>query len=167
MSYTIALVFFIALICPLIQNVGITILLARGQQRFRSIVYLGIAVVSLICQILVTPGYGAVGCAVVIGLTLFVGQWVVMNIYYKSRQRIDICEFWREIGKMAICPIILTGLSYWLAERIDLNSWLSIGIAGFAFCIVYISAFFCFSMNKYEQETTLAPLRVIGKRLGL
>lgn len=167
MSYTIALIFFVALICPLIQNVGYTILLARGQQKFRSIVYLGIAFVSLICQILVTPRYGAVGCAIVIGLTLVIGQWVVMNIYYKVRQRIDIIEFWREIGKMAICPIILTVLAYWLVVRIEFNSWISIGIAGFTFCIIYIFVFFCFSMNRYERETTLAPLRVIGKRFGL
>lgn len=167
MSYTIALIFFIALICPLIQNVGYTILLARGQQKFRSIVYLGIAVVSLVCQILVTPRYGAVGCALVIGLTLFIGQWVIMNIYYKVRQHIDIRKFWQEIGKMAIFPICLTSLAFWLAQRVEINNWVSIGIAGFAFIIIYISTFYCFSMNQYERETTLTPLKAIRQRLGL
>lgn len=167
MSYTIALIFFIALICPLIQNVGYTILLARGQQKFRSIVYLGIAVISLVCQILVTPRYGALGCALVIGLTLFIGQWVIMNIYYKVRQHIDIRKFWQEIGKMAIFPICLTSLAFWLAQRVEINNWVSIGIAGFAFIIIYIFTFYCFSMNQYERETLLTPLKAIRQRLGL
>ena len=46
-AYTIALLFFIPLTIPLIQNMGIIILQARNQMKFRCLLYLGISVASL------------------------------------------------------------------------------------------------------------------------
>ena len=43
-AYTIALLFFIVLTIPMIQNLGTTILQARNQMKFRALVYLGIGV---------------------------------------------------------------------------------------------------------------------------
>ena len=49
-SYVITLLFFISLYIPLIQNLGITILQARNQMKFRSILYIIIASLSLVFQ---------------------------------------------------------------------------------------------------------------------
>ncbi len=46
-AYTIALILFVPITVPLIQNLGFTILQARGQLKFRSLSYLVIALVSL------------------------------------------------------------------------------------------------------------------------
>ena len=58
-AYPIATIFLTALLIPLIQNVGITILQARNQMRFRSLLYVSIAIVTLGAQILLAPDYGA------------------------------------------------------------------------------------------------------------
>ena len=50
-AYIIALLFFVPLTVPLIQNLGITILQARNQMKFRSLLYLVISLVSLGAQI--------------------------------------------------------------------------------------------------------------------
>ena len=50
-SYWIALCFFVPLTVPLIQNLGITILQARNQMRFRSTLYVIIALLSLCISI--------------------------------------------------------------------------------------------------------------------
>lgn len=165
-SYLITTIFFVALLCPLIQNVGISILLARGQQKFRSLTYLGIALVSLAGQVWVTPKYGAVGCACVIGLTLFAGQWIVMNIYYQTRQHLNIISFWRQISTMAIIPLILTGIGYCLTTRIELDSWtrLSAGVA--LYLVVYLPIFWIFSMNSYERTSLASPLKSLFNRLS-
>ena len=165
-SYIITSIFYVALICPLIQNVGITILLARGQQKFRSLTYLAIALVSLAGQVWVTPKYGAVGCACVIGLTLFAGQWVVMNIYYQTRQRLDIVSFWRHIIYMAIVPIIITAAGYYLTTRVELDSWLRLAVGILLFLAVYLPAFWLFSMNSYERTSLLSPVRSLINRLS-
>ena len=50
-SYHIALAFFIPLLIPLIQNLGITILQARNELRFRAVLYLALASVAIITRI--------------------------------------------------------------------------------------------------------------------
>ncbi|MCM1066447.1 MAG: oligosaccharide flippase family protein [Muribaculaceae bacterium] len=164
-TYTISLIFFSALICPLIQNVGITILLARGQQKFRSLTYLAIAAVSLVFQILVTPRYGAIGCAAVIGLTLFLGQWLVMNIYYATRQHLDVVRFWLEIGRMSIVPVALSIVGYYIVNHFNISSWWSIGAAILVFTTAYLPLFYLFSMNKYERDTIIVPCKALVDRI--
>lgn len=164
-TYFITFIFFAALICPLIQNVGITILLARGQQKFRSLTYLAIAIVSLVAQILVTPKYGAIGCAWVIAITLFIGQWVVMNIYYSINQRIAIGLFWKQIMRMAVVPLIATILGYYLMNQVTQNSWLTLFCHIFIFLMVYLPAFWIFSMNNYERLAILNPIRSLIARV--
>lgn len=156
-SYFIALIFFTALICPLIQNVGISILQARGQQKFRSMCYFFIAVVSLAAQIWLGRSWGAIGCAVAIGITLFVGQWVIMNIYYAKRQHLAIVEFWREIGRMAIIPILFATIGIIARYFVDITSWGMLGGGIVVFTVLYIPAFYRFSLNTYERGLFRAP----------
>ncbi len=94
-AYIIALLFFIPLIVPLIQNLGITILQARNQLRFRSLLYIIIALCSLGLQIPLAKHYGGIGCAVAIASALTIGQILVMNIYYHRNQGINILSFWK------------------------------------------------------------------------
>lgn len=158
-SYAIAVIFFATLLCPLIQNVGITILLARGQQKFRSLVYLGIAVVSLVGQIIITPRYGALGCATVIGLTLVAGQWVVMNIYYATRQRLDISRFWKEIASMSPVPVALTVFGTILMRHAGIDTWMNLSMTVALFLIVYVPLFYALGMNRYEREVVMSSLK--------
>lgn len=157
-SYVIAVIFFLLLICPLIQNVGITILLARGEQKFRSLVYLAIAICSLAGQILISPHFGAVGCAAVIGLTLFVGQWLIMNIYYQVKQRLSILRFWKQIIAMSRVPIVLSCFGIFLCQFFKIDSWFTLSIAILIFLSVYCPLFYLFSMNKYERSQITIPV---------
>lgn len=151
-SYVITLMFFMVLLCPLIQNVGITILLARGQMKFRSLSYLCIAAVSLGAQIILAGSYGAVGCAWGVVGALFLGQWLVMNIYYRSRQHIAIGSFWRQIGRMAIAPLIVTLTAAALASLCEIDTWLRLAVAVFLFLCLYFPVFWMFSMGEYEKS---------------
>lgn len=160
-SFWITLIFFVALFVPLIQNTGITILQARNQMKFRSILYCAISVVSLGFQILLAKKYGAVGCAWAIGGALILGQGIIMNIYYRAKQHLAIGKFWKEIVKMLACPIILTVLAIYGFSFINLTEikWLAIGIIGFT--VVYLPLFWIFSMNAYERQLLLSPVKKI------
>ena len=73
-AFVVTLLFFIGLTIPLIQNMGITILEARNQMRFRSLLYVGIAIISLSLQIALASKYGIVGCAIAITGALLLGH---------------------------------------------------------------------------------------------
>lgn len=162
--YTITLMFFVSLLIPLVQNLGITILQARNQMRFRSILYIVMAVISLGAQVVLSKEYGGIGCAIAVSGALLLGQGLIMNIYYNKKQDLDVLKFWKEIIKMSIMPIILVVVSMYLLRNVELDSWVKLGSAIVLFAIIYIPLFFRFSMNSYERDLFIAPIKKIIKR---
>ena len=164
-AYAITLLFFISLAIPLIQNLGITILQARNQMKFRSLLYIVIALISLAFQIVLAKQYGGLGCAIAIAGALLLGQGLIMNIYYHTKQGLDILSFWLEILKMSIVPIVVGVVSVYLLRNTTLDNWFSLGFAIGIFAIVYIPLFFCFSMNQSERDLFVKPIRNIIRRI--
>lgn len=164
-AYIISLLFFIPLTVPLIQNLGITILQARNEMKFRSVLYIIIALVSLAMQIVLTRFFGGIGCAMGVSGALVVGQILIMNVYYRRRQELDIKTFWKEISKMSIIPIVLIFSSMLVIRHFfALDSWgkLILGIA--AFSLVYIPLFFRFSMTDDERNLFISMFHKIFAR---
>ena len=161
-AYIISLLFFIPLTVPLIQNLGITILQARNEMKFRSVLYIIIALFSLAMQIVLTRYFGGIGCAMGVSGALVVGQILIMNVYYRRRQDLDIKTFWKEISKMSIIPIVLIFSSMLVIRHFfALDSWgkLILGIA--AFSLVYIPLFFRFSMTDDERNLFISMFHKI------
>lgn len=163
MSYIIALIFFVALFVPLIQNTGITILQARNQMKFRSMVYLAISIVSLAFQIILAKSIGALGCALAVGIALVIGQGFIMNFYYQRAQGIDIKRFWGEIGKMMTAPILVTVPWCLMSYIVNFSNPVYL-IAGIAlYTLMFIPITWKFSMNGYERQLIGRPLsRIIA-----
>lgn len=163
-AYLMTLLFFISLLPPLIQNLGITILQARNQMKFRSLLYIVIAIISLFIQIILANKYGGLGCAIAVSGALLLGQGVIMNIYYHNKQSLDTLSFWFEILKMSIVPIILCAISIYLIRNTVLDNWFSLGMAISAFTFVYIPLFFYISLNQYERDMFIKPIKKVIKR---
>lgn len=158
-AYIITLLFFVSLTIPLIQNLGITILQARNQMKFRSLLYIVIASISLVFQIVLAQEYEGLGCAIAIAGALFLGQGLIMNVYYHKKQGLDIWTFWKEIMKMSIVPIVVGVGSMCLLHNISFSNWFELGIAITIFALIYIPVFFRFSMNQSERDLFVRPLR--------
>jgi O-antigen/teichoic acid export membrane protein len=162
--YVIALLLFVPLTIPLIQNLGITILQARNQIRFRALLYIAIALFSLGLQLVLVKKYGGIGSAFAIAISLVIGHVIGMNIYYFKKQHIDIPAFWKEIGKMAIIPFIIGSGSYFILKFYETNTFLKLGAGITLFSIVYIPLFWFFGMNQTERDLMLVPLnRILSK----
>lgn len=164
-AYIISLLFFISLLIPLIQNLGITILQARNQMKFRSLLYIVIAFVALIMQIILAKKWSGVGCAVAISAALLTGQGLIMNIYYARKQGLDIMTFWKEIVRMSRVPIILVLGAVLILKDVVIASWGTLIFAIIVFCFVYIPLFWIFSMNQYERELLLVPVKAFVSKI--
>ena len=150
--YIIAILFFSSLLIPLIQNLGVTILQARNQMKFRSLLYIAIALVALILQIVFARKWGGIGCAIAISGALLLGQGLIMNIYYARKQRLDIVKFWKEIGKMSFAPVVMTAIALFMTDLVSIDSWLCLILGILFFCIIYLYVFYTISMNIYEKK---------------
>lgn len=163
-AYIIAMLFFVPLTVPLIQNLGVTILQARNQMKFRSLLYLVISLVSLSAQVPLSKYYGGIGCACAIAGSLVLGQILVMNVYYQVKQKIDIVRFWIEIIKMSIIPGVLTVLTYYVLLQYALDTVVKLVVGIVLYLVVYLPLFFTLSMNSYERDLILKPIKKILKR---
>ena len=163
-AYIITCLFFISLYIPLIQNLGITILQARNQMKFRSLLYIVIAAVALILQYYFAQLWGGIGCAIAIAGALFIGQGIIMNVYYRIKQGIDIKRFWQEITKMNIAPAIMSILYSFFLQKYSIDNFgvLVLWICIYAF--LYIAVLYKMSMNEYERTLFMEPIKKIFKR---
>ena len=164
-AYIICVLFFASLLIPLIQNLGITILQARNQMKFRSLLYIVIALVALVLQIVLAKQYGGIGCAISIASALLLGQGLIMNIYYYLKQGLDILAFWHEILKMSVVPLIMCIISKYLLRNTLLDNWFYLGIAIGVFIVIYIPLFFHFSLNQSERDLFIKPIKSLICRI--
>ena len=161
-AYYVTLLFFICLTVPLIQNLGITILQARNQMKFRSLLYVFIALASIGISIPLAKIYGVFGYAIGTSIALIFGQVLIMNIYYQKKIKLDIISFWKEIASMSIVPIILCVLMWIVINSLpEITSVSGLILAIVLFSLVYIPCFWKKSMNKYERQLFSNSLKKI------
>lgn len=163
-AYVITILFFVSLLIPLIQNLGVTVLQARNQMKFRSILYIVISLIALILQVVFTKKWGGIGCAIAISGALLLGQGLIMNIYYSRKQGLDIAGFWKEISKMSITPILLVLCFITFFKYVILDSWIKLIVAILIYSVMYILLFWKICMNQYEKNLLQVTLRRLAER---
>lgn len=163
--FYIALIFFISTLVPLIQNTAISILQARNQQKYRSLMLVLVGALSLVVQIILSKTFGAIGCAIAVGLANIVGQGIILNCYYHKKQRLDIIKFWREIGEMSVVPIIVASAGYLLIGKLNIDSWWMFIFSVGCIMLIYIPLFWKFGMNDSERSLILKPIHGITSKI--
>lgn len=166
-AYYLTLMFFVPLTVPLIQNLGILILQARNQMKFRSMLYIVIALCSLGLSIYLAQIYGGYGCAFATGMALLIGQGLIMNIYYQKKQRINIKGFWWEILKMSIVPAVFIVVGLYALNHFEPSNMTVLDFVKYLilYTVLYIPLFLIFSINKEEKDLLLYPVLLIIRRL--
>lgn len=166
-SYYIALVVMVPLTIPLIQNLGITILQAKNMHRFRSNLYIVIAVLNVIISIPLAYKLGGFGCALASGLCFFIGNGLIVNIYYYNKLNIDIPEFWKNIAVMSIPVVLSLLISSYLGTFILGSGIVMIIIKGLIFATIFIPLMWIMGMNEYEKNLVSKPIKKIGIKLNI
>lgn len=169
-AYTIGLLLIIPVTIPLFQNIGIEIQKAKNMHQFRSLVYFFIAIANIIVSIPLTKLYGGVGAALGTGISLLLGNVMVMNWYYYYRVGLNMKYFWHQIVKLGpalLLPMVAGLLFRSLVNLFDLVTFIVSGLIYVAF--YFISVWF-FGLNEYEKELFKRPMvKFVGnikKRYG-
>lgn len=162
--YAICLIFFFTTLIPLIQNTGIIILQARNEQKFRSLMLLIVGALSLFLQVFLSKIYGAVGCAIAVGLANIVGQGIILNYYYHMVQHLEIITFWKEIVKMMIMPSVLTAVCLHVIQYIEIGSFVQLLFWIAIYICLFIPLCFRFSLNGDERRLFCEPIKKLINR---
>lgn len=163
-AYWIAILTMFPLCIPLIENTGLSIVIAQNKHKFRSIVYLIIAVLNVVSTYFVVPYLGGIGAALCSCIAYLVGQGVIMNIYYYRVTKINIPLFWKNIGRMSIVPGSMLLLGIIMNKKIILNRWSLFLISVVIYSLIYCVIMYKFVLNHYEKDIVRKPLLVIKRR---
>ncbi len=156
-SYYVALLLILPATAPLIQNLGIEIQRAANKHHFRSIVYLGMALLNLIMTIYLCQIYGSIGAAIGTAISLIVANGLIMNIYYYKKVGINIPLFWKNILRITIgmIPAFLFGI--FIMQFIHINNLWSLLLWMVVYVVIYSIVVWAMSMNEFEKNLVRMP----------
>lgn len=158
LAYWVAILTMFPLCIPLIQNTGLSIVVAQNKHRFRSIVYLIIAIANIISTYLLVPYFGVIGAALCSCISYLIGQGLVMNIYYYKVTGINIPLFWLEIIKMSSVPVIMMIIGGILCDFYTPTNWWTFLMGVIVFSLIYILLMYTFILNDYEKDIFRIPM---------
>lgn len=164
-AYYIGLLTMIPLAIPLIQNIAFATIVAQNKHRFRSIVYAVIAVANVVSTYLLIPQYGIMGAAVCTAVAFLAGNGIIMNVYYYKVTKLDIPNFWLNILKMSVVPVLLGGGTICFMNIIlPIISIQMFMIYVIVFSLVFMTFSWLYSMNAYEKSIFKDLFFKIAKR---
>ncbi len=165
-AYWVAVLMMVPNMIPLVQSVCLNIIVAQNKHRFRSLVYLGIAIANVIgTWFLMRTPLGIVGAALMTGAALMIGQGFIMNWYYWKKTGLEIRRFWKEVGKLYIIPICMCVAALLLSGWINFYN-VPIMLTGIAvYTLIYCALNWHFTMNTYEKNLFLEPVQKIAAKI--
>lgn len=151
-SYIIACILMLPLTIPLIQNVGLNIIQAKNQYKFRVIVLFIFSIFNLIISIFLSKLYGGIGAAIGTSLSIICGQIIFMNIFYYKKTHIDIPRFWKNILKISVPVVITFVIAIALKRLIPISNTLQLIIQILVYVVIYVIMMWKFGTNQYEKK---------------
>lgn len=155
-AYYAALFLVLPLIVPLIQNVGIEIQRAENKHKFRSFIYLGMALINVVISIPLGIFFGCIGVAAGTGISLVVANGIIMNIYYHKSIGVDIVSFWKSIAGIAKALIIPVVFGLVIIKFVDFGGTIEFCLWALAYAIIYCFSIFVFGAIREEKEWLLS-----------
>lgn len=160
-SYLIGIVIMLPSIIPLTQNIGITIIRAMNIHKYRSYMYIFIAIVNVAMSIPLAISYGGIGSAIGTSIATFLGQIFFMNWFYTKKVRIDIKKYWNNFLKFLLMTVLVLIIVAGVKLLIPVHSWSSMVLMSFLFSVIYAVIYWLMVANKYEKKLILSTLRKI------
>lgn len=160
-AYYIACIMMIPVTVPLIQNIGLSILQAKNKYKYRTIIFLGIAILNVALSIPLAKSFGGVGSAIGTSISLILGQIIILNIYYHKVIHINMIEFWKNILKMSIPVLLAFGFCFIINCFIPAKGIIMIAIEGIIYVAIYAGLMWIMGMNSYEKNLITKPINKI------
>lgn len=150
-SYIIGMIIMLPSIVPLTQNIGITIIRAMNIHKYRSYMYIAIAIINVIISVPLATLYGGIGSALGTCIATVLGQILFMNIFYLRRASIDIWEYWRNFAKFSALSTIVSIAVICIKKFILINSWSVLIFMVIIFSMIYLLLFWFIMSDDYEK----------------
>lgn len=163
-AYPIVILLMGAMLIPLIQNIGISILQAMNLNRYRMTAYSICAGIALAVSFPLAQQFGGIGCAVATALSLFISTGFIMNRYYVKKIHLDIIAFWKNIFSLTKGILLLLLVGFILKRVLPLTlSWKHFFLFVGMDTVLYGGIMYFMFMNGFERELCLQVFRKLKR----
>lgn len=162
-SYNVLLLLIIPLTIPLIQNIGLEIQRAKNMHKFRSILFILIAIINIGISIPLTKEYGVIGATFGTSLSLLIGNGILINLYNYTKVKIDILNFWRQILSFAPGLFIVFLFSFIIKHFVLITNFSDLFISASVYSVIFLIAFWYLGFNTFEKALLIKPLKYFFK----
>lgn len=151
-AYYITLIIITPFTINLIQNIGNCIMQAKNVYNFRAYVYAGTGLFNIAIAIPLALNYGAIGCAVASGISLFISNGLIMNWFFEKYLKIDIKLFWKQIGSITVKILLCSFIGIILNYLFGVGSIVFLVIKLLIFVVSYLVIMWLLSFNEEEKD---------------
>lgn len=158
-SYWVAVLLMVNGLVPLVQSVCMNVIVAQNKHKFRSLLYLGIALANVFgTRILMKTSLGVVGAALMTMIAGVIGGWIVMNWYYSKKIGLEMTYFWKSVSPVYSISGTLCCVTLCVSKFLDFyNIWMmTAGII--LYTLLFGALNWLFVMNEYEKDLILSPI---------
>lgn len=163
-DYWTTLLLFFSCLWTNVQTVGIEIQRAKNMHRFRSLVYLGVALGNAAISVPLCMKWQGLGAAIGTAIATLAGNVILMNWYYYRRIGLNIPTFWRHIFHLIPAMLLPAVTAVLLAVKVHPTTYWQLIPPGLIFVAVYAVCMWLFGLNRYERSLITAPLRRLSRR---
>lgn len=164
-AYLPTLFLIIPSIIPMMQNVANTILDALMKRLGRSLILIFMSLMNIVLTLVFVNVMGYVGAAIATGISIFIGNIILMNIYYKRTFGLNVLRMFKSIFNGILpCLMVATLISVPITIILD-DTILNFIIKGFIFVSVYLGLLIRFGFNQYEQNLFINPFKSIVSKV--
>ena len=151
-AYGIALLIMVPFTIDLIQNVVLLYMQAKNVYHVRAAIYVGMGLMNIVLAYFLIDLYGLYGAALATGLTLLVGNLAFLNYYYHRYLELNVWQFWRTMGRLAIPCLVLMALGLWLGRYVSYDqSVFALGLGLVIYSVLYLILQWLVNVNDYEK----------------
>ncbi len=158
-AFIIAVMLMVPTIVPAIQNLGIEIQQAKNKHKFRSIVYLLVAVANIVISIPLCMWFGGVGAAFGTTFTVFVGNGLLMNRYYQKEIGLDIKAFWKAVGRIALAMLAPLAAALAILFFVEITTVPQLVLWGVIIALIEAAFMWIFGMTADDRALILDPMK--------
>lgn len=109
--------------------------------------------------------YAGIGCALATGISMVIGNIIIINIYYYKKIHINILRFWLEILKLSIPVLISLGITLAINQIVSLTGIIDVLFTRILFTIIFIPLIWLLGMNNSEKELFMGAFKMIRRNL--
>ena len=151
-AWNMSMILMIGSLIHLCETTCLSVLAIKNKRMFRSLILLAIAVCNVILSIILLQIIGIVGVAIGTMISVFVGDVVVMNIYYKTKMDINVGKIFKCVfPRISLAALVTTILLLPLRLFVE-KSIISFFFGIIAFCLIYAFLLYRFALNNQEKQ---------------